>query len=1000
MHRTGFGLIGFAVKTHALKQAMPNRHRFSLGTSLVFALVIAALAPALVASWLLSVNSSKAIETLAENAMSQAAHRVDVGALAHLGESHTVVNAMVPPFSTTGAEGERTRHWIKDTASFETMAYALTQQSVNVPYLYMGASDGSFFGLEKEEQGFVVRQIRPGDTGRTHHLITHPGDRSHLLKTETTVYDPRKRPWYQLAARTGKRVFTDVYRSAVKNQFDLTLAQPIYDADGKALLGVIAVDMSLARLTDLIRSTRVSNNSVTYLVDGQGRMVASSTNEELSVLVNGTHQRITPMQSGEPLIRDSFAQLSAQNSGPVKRTENTLRLRSEESWLQQLGLQASGRLMALQRPFGGKYQLDWQLVVVAPESDFTHQVDSARRLAILMIASLIALSALTAFGVARGLSRQFRQLNASALALGAGQLPTIQESAPFQEVHTLSQVMHDSAVKLQRSGAEIAHKTQALQEAAQLLEERVAVRTSELAASREEALAAVKAKAGFLAVMSHEIRTPLHGVVGMSELLNASHLDASQQELLGVLKLSSDQLLAVVNDILDFSKIEAGHLKLEHRPLDIRATIGEAADIIRVKAKEKNLPLTLQVAPDVPHAMMGDEVRLRQVVLNLLSNAIKFTEFGEVTLRVWFDAHHEPQRLWFSVTDTGAGISPTHLPNLFQPFAQGDTSTARVRGGTGLGLMICRHIVEQMDGQINVESAPGAGSTFRFCVRYTPAQLADVSPTPTDCLPLTVQDQRVLVVDDNPVNLKVASAMLARLGYPHDGVASGARALETTRQAAHEGKHNSDDQLNSHMPLMDGRATAIAIGSLLGSAAPVMIGVSASTLGEDRQRCLDAGMSDYLPKPLALEHLAQTLQRWCKQKTAVDKRNFSTLTVPNIEPDVQWISAARWAELGECDDGDDTLRREMVSDFLSSLEGHCAAIEAAIERVGEGALVDCVHALKGSAENLGAYRLGEICAALEQAAKEGTHSRNTITSLNAASDGTREALQSYLSARA
>ncbi|MEX1166660.1 MAG: ATP-binding protein [Hydrogenophaga sp.] len=977
---------------------MSQRHRLSLGPSLIFALVIAALAPALIASWLLSVNSSKAIETLAENAMSQAAHRVDVGALAHLGESHTVVNALVPPFNTTGAEGERTRRWITDSAAFEAMAYALTQQSANVPYLYMGAADGSFFGMEKEDQGFVVRQIRPGDPGRTHHLIAQPGDRSQLTKTETTVYDPRKRPWYQLAANTGKRVFTDVYRSAVKDQFDLTLAQPIYDAEGTSLLGVIAVDMSLARLTELIRSTGVSDNSVTYLVDGQGRMVASSTDEALSVVANGKHQRITPMQSQESLVRDSFAQLSIQNNGQTKRSGTTLRLRTELSGLQRLGLEASGRLMALQRPFGGKYQLDWQLIVVAPESDFTAHVDSARRLALLTITSLIALSALIAFVVARGLSRQFRQLNASALALGSGQLPIVQESAPFQEVHTLSQVMHDSAVKLQRSGAEIAQKNQALQEAAQLLEERVALRTSQLAASQEEALAAVKAKAGFLAVMSHEIRTPLHGVVGMSELLNESSLDASQQELLAVLKLSSDQLLAVVDDILDFSKIEAGHLKLDHRPLAIRATIGEAADIIRVKAKEKNLPLTLQVAPDVPLAMVGDEVRLRQVLLNLLSNAIKFTEQGEITLRVWFDAQHEPALLCFSVTDTGSGISQTQLPNLFQPFAQGDTSTARVHGGTGLGLMICKHIVEQMEGQISVESAPGAGSTFRFGVRYRPAQLVDVAPVPAVRLPREAQEDRVLVVDDNPVNLKVASAMLSRLGYPHDTAANGVLALEAVRSAIAEARRYSVVLLDSHMPVMDGRATAVAIAAELGLAAPVMIGISASTLGEDRQRCLDAGMSDYLPKPLELERLANTLKRWCEKKTGFAAAPASPTTALTPAPDGQWINSERWAELGECDDGNDTLRREMVSDFLGSLDGHCKAIETAMATPSQATLFEKAHALKGSAENLGAFRLGEVCAVLEQAAKERPQGLGTLAALNAAAGATRNALEAYLAA--
>src|SRR5690606_1387399 len=271
--------------------------------------------------------------------------------------------------------------------AFESMAYALTQQSPNVPYLYIGSADGSFMGVEREPEGFVVRQIRPGETGRTHHLISVPGDRSQLLKTESTVYDPRKRPWYQLASATGKRVFTDVYRSAVKQQFDLTLAQPIYAEDGKTLLGVMAVDMSLARLTELLNTTRISENAVTYLVDGEGRMIGSSVDEALSEQINGKHQRITPLQSHDPLVRESYIQLSALHSDSERRKSGMIRLRTQDSWLERLGLWNSKTLMALQRPFGEKFELDWQLIVVAPEKDFTEQVINARQWALLAIAS-------------------------------------------------------------------------------------------------------------------------------------------------------------------------------------------------------------------------------------------------------------------------------------------------------------------------------------------------------------------------------------------------------------------------------------------------------------------------------------------------------------------------------------------------------------------------------------------------------------------------------------
>jgi signal transduction histidine kinase/HPt (histidine-containing phosphotransfer) domain-containing protein/FixJ family two-component response regulator len=954
------------------------------------ALVLAALVPALLVSWLLSSNSSQAIETLAESALRQAAHRVDVGALAHLGESHTVVNALVPPVTTSGVEGERTRRWLQDTTSFELMAYALTQQSPNVPYLYVGTEDGSFFGLEREDRGFIVRTIRPGDSGRRHYLISAPGDRSQLVRTETTVYDPRARPWYKLAASTGQRVFTNVYRSAVKNQFDLTLAHPIYDNDQKTLLGVMAVDMSLARLTDLIRSTRISENAVTYLVDAQGLMVASSVNEELTYQLDGKPQRIKPEQSKDPLVQASYRLFQeGGNGGP--EGPGLMRLETKQDWLQGLGL-TNNRLIAMQRPFGEKFNLDWQLIVVAPERDFTHQVTRARQWALAAMVGLIGFGALVAFGVARRLSGNFRLLNQSAQQLGSGEVPQVQLATRFNEVHNLSQVMHDSAVKLRAYNAEVEQKNEALREAAHLLEERVVQRTAELAASREEALAAVKAKAGFLAVMSHEIRTPLHGVVGMSELLAESPLTPTQHDLLGVLKVSSDQLLAVVDDILDFSKIESGKLQLENEPLDVRAAIGHACDIVRLQAREKGLHLALQIAPEVPAAILGDVTRLRQVLLNLLSNAIKFTSQGEVSLRVWTEPSAESPRLCFSVSDTGLGISAERLPELFQPFAQGDTSTARVYGGTGLGLMICKHLVELMGGRIGVSSTPGTGSTFRFSVQAWPVGLDQVVVPRTAPLPHAAHTERVLVVDDNPVNLKVAAAMLQRLGYPHEGVLSGEAALDAMAHAAQAGQAFSAVLLDSHMPGLDGMGTARAIRERLGAHAPVLIGVSASTLGADRQRCLDAGMADYLPKPLELELLARTLHHWCRQGVASPAEQ-----TPAGASEACAVDPARWAALGEFDDGGSGLRRDIASDFLEALPARCAAMKqaAAANRLDD--LAQQAHLLRGSAQNIGARSLGNLCEAIETAARQRQLVPGDMARLQPVADETRRELQHLVS---
>lgn len=977
--------------------------RLPIGRTLVLAMVLAALTPALLVAWLLSYNSSESINRLAEDAMSQAAHRIDVGALAHLGESHTVVNALVPPVVTTGAEAARTRNWLSDTASFETMAYALTQQSPNVPYLYLGSEDGSFFGLERESYGFVVRTIGPGESGRRHYQIEQPGDRSNLVRTEQTIYDPRKRPWYQLAVSTGRRIFTDVYRSAVKDQFDLTLAHPIMAEDGKTLLGVLAVDMSLARLGELIRSTRISENAVTYLVDSRGMLVASSVDEPLSRLVDNRHQLLSPLESRDPLVRESFTQLRAQHGKNVDT--GLVWLDMPVHWLERLGLR-SNRLIALQRPFGRKYDLDWQLIVVAPEADFTDSVMLARRWALAGTALLTVLCAWAAFVVGRGLSRQFQQLNASATAVGAGSVPPIQHESRFAEVHHLSQVMHNSARALQTYNREIHQKNEQLQEAAQLLEQRVQQRTSELAASREEALAAVKAKAGFLAVMSHEIRTPLNGVVGMSELLRETHLSAAQSELMDVLKVSSEQLLSVVDDILDFSRIESGKLTLEDRPFDLKAAIRDTVDMVRLKAREKGLHLSVHVAPTVPEAVWGDVTRLRQVLLNLLANAVKFTAQGEVTLRVWCDAPAtgEVPMLHFSVTDTGVGIRPERIGELFQPFAQGDTSTTRVYGGTGLGLMICKHLVELMGGQIGVSREPGAGSTFRFEWPARAASLADVESPQSRVLPRAKGDHRVLAVDDHPGNLKVVSAMLERLGYRHDTCADGRQALDNVLQATQDGQAYSVVLLDLHMPGLDGLATARAIIGALQSQAPLMVGLSASSLGEDRQRCLDAGMMAYLTKPLDMEQLARTLEELTRNVAA--RRPSVPLSKPietlppapvhtgeQMSGELPWVDPQRWASFAAFDDGDQRLRNEVVSDFLNDLPSRLDRIRQAHASSDREGLHLALHHLKGAASNVGASRLAARCEQMDRQSSGGQLEGLSLAALEQDATQTAQALQ-------
>ena len=342
----------------------------------------------------------------------------------------------------------------------------------------------------------------------------------------------------------------------------------------------------------------------------------------------------------------------------------------------------------------------------------------------------------------------------------------------------------------------------------QNLEKTVSQRTADLLAAKEAAEAASRAKSDFLANMSHEIRTPLNGVVGMLELMLGTNLDATQQRYIRTARTSSDCLLSVINDILDFSKIEAGKVELDCTPFNLLELVEETAETFAARAEEKGLELCCDVAPEVPQNLLGDPDRLRQILVNLLSNAIKFTEQGHVLIKVARIAEGTGDSLLhFSVSDTGIGIPEDRLPRLFQSFSQADSSTTRRYGGTGLGLVLCKHLAQLFGGKVGVESVPSQGSTFWFTARLV---AAPSEGRPRSDLP-SKAGLRVLVVDDNAVNREIVAANLGAWGFEAAMADSGARALAILDEASRGRKRFDLAILDMQMPGMDGQQLAAAL---------------------------------------------------------------------------------------------------------------------------------------------------------------------------------------------